>query len=214
AFLPRLPRGRARARCDRDGHGSRGGIPARLWLGAAARLRRAAARGQPLAVRGRRPQALSRHAGGRGARSGDGDRIVDGGEGRPPDMLRGGVLIPIEDGQWMVTVGGASGEYPPTDEGGFMAALANLRSPLIAEAVALAQPISPIYGTRTMSNRYRHYERWGRSVGGFIAVGDAVCAFNPIYGQGMTTAALCATALQAALQRTPGGALPATFFAR
>ena len=135
-------------------------------------------------------------------------------EGRPPDMLRGGVLIPIEDGQWMVTVGGASGEYPPKDEGGFLAALANLRSPLIAEAVALARPTSPIYGSRTMSNRYRHYEHSGRSVGGFIAVGDAVCAFNPIYGQGMTTAALCAAALRDALQRTHGRTLPATFFAR
>ena len=114
----------------------------------------------------------------------------------------------------MVTVGGASGDYPPTDEDGFLAALANLRSPLIAEAVALARPISPIYGSRTMSNRLRHYERWRRPVCGFIAVGDAVCAFNPVYGQGMTTAALCAAALREALRRTQGGpALPATFFA-
>ena len=134
-------------------------------------------------------------------------------EGRPPDMLRGAVLIPVEDARWMVTLGGASGDYPPTDEAGFNAALAALRSPLIAEAVALARPISPIYGSRTMSNRLRRYERWARPPGGFLAVGDAVCAFNPIYGQGMTTAALCATALREALQRAEGDDLPARFFA-
>jgi 2-polyprenyl-6-methoxyphenol hydroxylase-like FAD-dependent oxidoreductase len=133
-------------------------------------------------------------------------------EGRPPEVLRGGVLIPVEDARWMVTLGGASGDYPPTDEAGFNAALAGLRSPLIAQAVALARPISPIYGSRTMSNHLRHYERWLRPLAGFIAVGDAVCAFNPIYGQGMTTAALCAAALGDALRRTRGDDLPATFF--
>jgi 2-polyprenyl-6-methoxyphenol hydroxylase-like FAD-dependent oxidoreductase len=49
-------------------------------------------------------------------------------EGKPPECLTGGVLIPVEDGQWMVTIGGASGRFPPVDEGAFTAALADLRS--------------------------------------------------------------------------------------
>jgi 2-polyprenyl-6-methoxyphenol hydroxylase-like FAD-dependent oxidoreductase len=137
-------------------------------------------------------------------------------EGRPPEMLRGGVLIPVEGGRWMVTIGGANGEYPPTDEAGFANGLRALRSPLIADAVALARPISPIYGTRTMSNRLCHYERWKRRLGGFIAVGDAVSAFNPIYGQGMTTATLCARALESALagsNEVAGAGFARSFFA-
>jgi 2-polyprenyl-6-methoxyphenol hydroxylase-like FAD-dependent oxidoreductase len=43
-----------------------------------------------------------------------------------------------------------------------------------------------------MANRHRHYERWPVTLPGFLAVGDAACAFNPIYGQGMTAAAVSA----------------------
>jgi 2-polyprenyl-6-methoxyphenol hydroxylase-like FAD-dependent oxidoreductase len=114
------------------------------------------------------------------------------------------VLIPVEAGQWMVTIGGASGRFPPVEEQAFTAALADLRSPLIAQAVALARPISPVYGYRAMENRLRHYESSRQPLEGFVAVGDAACIFNPVYGQGMTTAALCARALEEAL-REPGG---------
>ena len=72
-------------------------------------------------------------------------------------------------------------EYPPTDEDGFMEALAaRLRSPILAEAPHLAGPLSPVYGYRTVANRFRHYEKWQGRLDGFIALGDAVCAFNPV----------------------------------
>jgi len=113
----------------------------------------------------------------------------------PPDELMGGVLFPVEGGRWIVTLIGHARHYPPTDEAGFNAALRSLRSPAIAEAVALAEPISPVYGNRSLSNRFRHYERLREPLGGFVAVGDGVCVFNPNYGQGMSTAALSALTL-------------------
>jgi len=73
-----------------------------------------------------------------------------------------------------------------------MATLAKVRSPIIAEAVRLAEPISPVYCNRAMAKRFRHYERWRARLDGFIAVGDSLCAFNPVYGQGMTSAAVTA----------------------
>jgi 2-polyprenyl-6-methoxyphenol hydroxylase-like FAD-dependent oxidoreductase len=120
-------------------------------------------------------------------------------EPRPPGSWLGAVLVPVEDRQWMVTLGGVSRHYPPTDEQGYTAMLGEIRSPLIAEAVRLACPVTPVYGNRQMANRRRHYESWAGGLDGFVAVGDSVCAFNPIYGQGMTTAALCAGALEKTL---------------
>ena len=65
-----------------------------------------------------------------------------------------------------------------------------------------------------MANRFRHFERWPERLDGFLAVGDAVCAFNPVYGQGMTTAAGAATLLAETLDRVgpTSPALPRTFF--
>jgi 2-polyprenyl-6-methoxyphenol hydroxylase-like FAD-dependent oxidoreductase len=125
-------------------------------------------------------------------------------EGKPPECLTGAVLVPVEGGRWMVTIGGASGRFPPVEEGAFNAALADLRSPLIAKAIALATPISPVYGYRAMENRLRHYDGSRQLLDGFVAIGDAACIFNPVYGQGMTTAALCARSLEEALRETGG----------
>jgi len=74
-----------------------------------------------------------------------------------------------------------------------------------------AEPLSPIVGYRAMENRLRHYERLARWPEGFILLGDAVCAFNPVYGQGMTAAAFAARTLDTCLRqqrvRHPAGEL-------
>jgi 2-polyprenyl-6-methoxyphenol hydroxylase-like FAD-dependent oxidoreductase len=114
---------------------------------------------------------------------------------KEPEHMMAGVLFPVEQGRWIVTLAGVARRYPPSDEAGFMAALSTLRSPILAEAVRLAEPISPVYSNRAMANRFRHYDRWQARLDGFVALGDAACAFNPVYGQGMTTGALSATIL-------------------
>ena len=131
-----------------------------------------------------------------------------------PEHMTAGVLFPVEGGRWIVTVAGVAGHYPPSDEAGFTAALAGLRSPIIAHAVALAEPLSPVYSNRAMANRFRHYERWPVRLDGFLAIGDSVCAFNPVYGQGMTTAAVAARILADCLDRVgpTSPALPRAFF--
>jgi len=52
-----------------------------------------------------------------------------------------------------------------------------------------------------MQNSWRHYERWSVDLPGFISIGDATCGFNPVYGQGMTSAACCALVLEKCLKQ-------------
>jgi 2-polyprenyl-6-methoxyphenol hydroxylase-like FAD-dependent oxidoreductase len=97
---------------------------------------------------------------------------------------------------------GGDGDYPPTDEAGFLEGARTLRIPDLYEAIRDAEPLGPIVGYRATENRLRHYERGGRWPEGLVALGDAVCALNPVYGQGMTTAALGAEVLDRCLRRS------------
>jgi 2-polyprenyl-6-methoxyphenol hydroxylase-like FAD-dependent oxidoreductase len=118
----------------------------------------------------------------------------------PPADPRGGVVSAVEGGLWQVSLIGGDGDYPPTDEKGFLAFARGLRSPALYEAIAEAEPLTPIAGQRATENRLRHYDRLESFPDGVVAMGDAVCAFNPVYGQGMTAAALGAEVLERWLQ--------------
>ncbi len=125
----------------------------------------------------------------------------------PPLKLRGGVIMEIENGECIVTLAGVNKDYPPTDEAGFLEFARNLLSPAIYDIIKEAEPLSKIHGYQRTENRWRHYERFARWPEGFLVMGDAACAFNPIYGQGMTTSALEAMALDKLLHefKTTGG---------
>jgi len=119
----------------------------------------------------------------------------------PPTLRRGGVIYSLEGDRWVVTLAGVGRDYPPTDEAGFLDFARSLASPALYEAIKDAQPLSSIYGYWRTENRLRHYERLPHWPERLVALGDAVCAFNPVYGQGMTVAALGADALAAMFEK-------------
>ncbi len=110
-----------------------------------------------------------------------------------------GVLFPVEGDCWIVTTASWGGQELARDPESFESMISKLRTPVLAEAIAQAKPISPVYFRRGMQNTWRHYESWRGELPGFIALGDAVCAFNPVYGQGMSSAARCTAVLESCL---------------
>ena len=122
---------------------------------------------------------------------------------------RAGVLAPIEDGCWLVSLSGTRGSEPPTNGAEFTRfAREELRHPVIADLLAGAEPLTDISITRATSNRRYYYERMPAWPENFAVIGDALAAYNPIYGHGMSVAAQSALALRNVIQRqgwgTPG----------
>jgi 2-polyprenyl-6-methoxyphenol hydroxylase-like FAD-dependent oxidoreductase len=118
----------------------------------------------------------------------------------PPAIRRIGLAFPIEEDRWIVSLAGGGGDYPPSEEKAFAAFAQSLPNPDIYRVITTSEPLSPIRSHRGTQNRLRHYENV-KMPEGFVVMGDAACAFNPVYGQGMSTAAMGAQLLQECLYR-------------
>ncbi len=118
-----------------------------------------------------------------------------------PVSPMGGLALPVEADRWLVCVTGAGDRRPPRDAEGFDRFARELRDPAICQIAATGRPLSDVAVHRQTANLRHHYEKVAGWPAGLLVVGDALCAFDPIYGQGVTVAAQEALLLRRSLER-------------
>jgi 2-polyprenyl-6-methoxyphenol hydroxylase-like FAD-dependent oxidoreductase len=116
-----------------------------------------------------------------------------------PRLRRGGVMVAQEGDRWLVTLSSRDHEQPPTELSAFIDWAESLEAPDIADVVRQAIPLDDGVIYRFPQSTRWHYERMDRFPIGLLPFGDAICAFNPVYAQGMTVAAIEAESLSALL---------------
>lgn len=134
---------------------------------------------------------------------------------RAPESSRSGLLMPLEGERWIVTLVGRRDVKPPGDGNGFLAHTRQLSTPTLYNAIRQARRLSKIVRFGFPASAWRHFERLRKFPRGLLPFGDAICRFNPAYGQGMSVAAQEALLLRRLLGNGKGdplaGLAPAFF---
>ena len=127
-----------------------------------------------------------------------------------PTIRRAGYIFPMEGNKWMVTLAGYDGDTTPRDNESFLEFTRTLARPDVYETLKTMTPLTDVKVFSVPHTARRHYEKLSRFPAGVVVMGDAMCAFDPVFGQGMSAATLEAQALSTLLARETAASL-ATF---
>jgi 2-polyprenyl-6-methoxyphenol hydroxylase-like FAD-dependent oxidoreductase len=128
----------------------------------------------------------------------------------PPALARNGVLLPVEGNRWIVMITDYGATPRLESWPAFLEQLRGLHTPTLYHALRHAEPPEGIRHYGFPASLWRHFERLPRLPRGVLPIADSLCRFNPIYGQGMSSAAKQARLLLDVLERSALQADPIT----
>ena len=106
-----------------------------------------------------------------------------------PPETRGGLISPIGNDQWYVSLSGRLVDQPPKTVEEVRAYAATLGDNLsIASLIEEAEPTTAPNLFRKTTATMRRYDLVDKPLTGFLPIGDAVASLNPLFGQGMSVA--------------------------
>ena len=116
--------------------------------------------------------------------------------GAPPEENYGALMFPIEHGRWICSIGRVHDDPLPGEIEGFKAFVKAFRMPTLFDAIKGAKHVGEIARYNMPASVRRNFNRLKGFPARMIPLGDSVCRFNPIFGQGMSVAAQEAVVLR------------------
>jgi len=121
-------------------------------------------------------------------------------------------FTPIEGGRWTMLVSGYADDRPSRDPDEYRERCVRDFPSEFGEVATTAERIGDVITYHQADSRRRDFHLLNRFPARLVAAGDAVASFNPVYGQGMTSAMLHASCLSEYLRGNPDLAKPASSY--